>query len=109
VWLLVPSCTLKTGKASKFVHPWIGPYIVQSKRSEVLYRIYRKGTDPERTSNLVNIARLKRVHARPGQEEIIFNQPIMSDLDTQLSQESLNLLDIPGRARLALGRRGARQ
>jgi hypothetical protein len=71
VWLLVPSFTLKTGKASKFVHPWIGPYTVQSKRSDVLYRIYKKGTDPERTSNLVNIARLKPVHATGSRRDHI--------------------------------------
>jgi hypothetical protein len=95
VWLLLPSFTLKAGKANKFVHPWTGPYVVLERRSDVVYRIHRKGTDPARTSNLVNIARLKPVHAREGQEEIIFNQPLSSDLDQAVSEEGTTVLSLP--------------
>jgi hypothetical protein len=96
VWLLLPSFTLKAGKSNKFVHPWTGPYVVLERRSDVVYRIHRKGTDPARTSNHVNIARLKPVHAREGQEEIIFNQPLTTDLDQAVSEEGITILGLAG-------------
>src|SRR5674476_1122654 len=66
VWLLLPAYALKKGiHKNKFQHPWTGPYIVKYRKNEIIYCVYKEGSDPDKDSDLVNIARLKpvRVHA----------------------------------------------
>ena len=89
VWVLIPAAVLKS-KSKKFVHPWIGPFTVVTKLSDVTYRVRRTqpvggapvglfSRDP--VNFVVNITRLKPVVTRPGQqEEIIFNEPTPEDL-----------------------------
>jgi hypothetical protein len=94
VWILLPSFTLKAGKASKFVHPWIGPYVVQEKRSDVVYRVYKADSTPEKTTMVVNITRMKPCKLDDSRKQIIFNPPTAGDVDA-MSAESIQLLELP--------------
>jgi hypothetical protein len=100
VLLLLPAFVLEKGvKKSKLLHPWIGPYIIKEKRSDVTYRIFKKGQPSK--EQLVNVSRLKPLLSRPGQEEIIFNTPTVQDLVSEgsaLSAAGLESLGLPATA-----------
>ena len=97
VWLLLPSMVLKNNKKGKFVHPWTGPCVVKKKRSLVTYWVYRKGGSPDK-AQLVNVSRLKPLVPRPGEtEELIFNQPALTDLRSEHADEFRSLLTPPKR------------
>jgi len=98
VWLLIPSKALKTSSTAKFVHPWIGPYVIVERRSDVTYRIRRESGNT--ATQVVNITRLKPIVPRPGvTEQIVFNTPLASDLNADNAERVGENLDLPTSAK----------
>lgn len=65
VWLHVPAT--KRGKCRKFHRPWVGPFQVIKRLSDVTYRV--RNPDNPRRRLVVHFNRLKKWEARPGDGE----------------------------------------
>lgn len=89
VWLYAPN--LKKGLSKKLLHPWHGPYTIDSQLSPVNYRL--KDTNYRRFTQIVHVARLKPFVDPLHRPEQSVDLPETDQFD--LDQESL---DISGRA-----------
>jgi len=89
VWLYTPN--LKKGLSKKLLHPWHGPYTIDSQLSPVNYRL--KDTNNRRFNQIVHVARLKPFVDPLHRPEQSVDLPETDQFD--LDQESL---DISGRA-----------
>lgn len=80
VWLLHPLKVSARSIASKFLHPYLGPYIVISKTSPINYEIKLKD-DSKEPPVIVNAARLKPYYEPLDiSSSTIHNVPTKSDL-----------------------------
>jgi hypothetical protein len=76
VWVLIPVKTIK-GTVGKFTHPYVGPYQVIKKMSEVNYQV--KPVPPLKGSiTIMHVMRLKP-----------FNQPLEENVDEPVNRPTL--------------------
>ena len=85
VCLLCPA--VPGGRHRKFHRPWVGPYIVMKKISDVVYRIQKKGSRKRRVVH-VHVNRLKPFFRPIMDEENVLKEKVgIQDRVDQIPRE----------------------